>query len=127
MSTMHSANDSAANGQTASPPSGKAGPAIDAALAAVTREFHSLVADIEDLVQATGALTGEELARAKLKLKARVSAARSYIGDVAGDMSDQARSTAKSADAYVRAQPWRVIGVTAAAALLIGFLLGRRR
>ena len=127
MSTIYSANDSTANGQDAAHTPGKAGPAIDAALAALTREFHSLVADVEDLVQATGALTGEELARAKLKLQARVSAARTYIGDVAGDMSDKARNGAKSADAYVRAQPWRAIGVTAAAGLLIGFLLGRRR
>jgi ElaB/YqjD/DUF883 family membrane-anchored ribosome-binding protein len=127
MSTIFSANDSAANGQAAAPTPGKAGPAIDAALAALTREFHSLVADVEDLVQATGALTGEELARAKLKLQARVSAARSYIGDVAGDMTDRARGGVKSADAYVRAQPWRAIGITAAAGLLLGFLLGRRR
>jgi ElaB/YqjD/DUF883 family membrane-anchored ribosome-binding protein len=42
-------------------------------------------------------------------------------------MSDRARSSAKSADDYVRAQPWRVIGITAAAGLLIGFLFGRRR
>jgi ElaB/YqjD/DUF883 family membrane-anchored ribosome-binding protein len=127
MSTTHSANDSAANGHAAPHTPGKAGPAVDAALSALTREFHSLVADVEDLVQATGALTGEELARAKVKLQARVSAARTYLGDVAGDMSDRARSGAKSADAYVRAQPWRVIGATAAAGLLIGFLLGRRR
>jgi ElaB/YqjD/DUF883 family membrane-anchored ribosome-binding protein len=127
MTTNFSASESAANGQAGGPTPGKAGPAVDAALSALTREFHNLVADVEDLVQATSALTGEELARAKLKLQARVTAARAYIGDVANDMSEQVRSGATSADDYVRAQPWRVIGITAAAALLIGFLFGRRR
>jgi ElaB/YqjD/DUF883 family membrane-anchored ribosome-binding protein len=100
---------------------------VDAALSALTREFQSLLADVEDLVHATSALTGEELARAKLKLQARVTAARAYVGTVANDLSDRAIGGAKSADEYVRNQPWRVIGFTAAAGLLIGFLLGRRR
>jgi ElaB/YqjD/DUF883 family membrane-anchored ribosome-binding protein len=127
MSTTFSANESTANGHAGAPASGKARPAIDAALSSLTREFHSLVADVEDLVQATGALTGEELARAKLKLQARVSAARDYLGGVADDMTERARSGVQSADSYVRAQPWKAIGITAAAGLLIGFLLGRRR
>jgi ElaB/YqjD/DUF883 family membrane-anchored ribosome-binding protein len=32
----------------------------------------------------------------------------------------------KVADDYVREQPWQAMGITAAAGLLIGFLLGRR-
>jgi ElaB/YqjD/DUF883 family membrane-anchored ribosome-binding protein len=127
MTTSFSTSDSAANGQAGLQTPGNAGPAVDAALSALTREFHSLVADVEELVQATSALTGEELARAKLKLQARVRAARAYAGTVASNVSDRAVSGAKSADDYVRAQPWRVIGFTAAAAVLIGFLLGRRR
>jgi ElaB/YqjD/DUF883 family membrane-anchored ribosome-binding protein len=125
--TTFSTSDTAANGQAGLHTPGKAGPAVDAALAALTREFQSLVADVEDLIQATSALTGEELARAKLKLQARIGAARAYVGNVAGDLSDRAVSGAKSADDYVRAQPWRAIGITAAAAVVIGFLLGRRR
>jgi ElaB/YqjD/DUF883 family membrane-anchored ribosome-binding protein len=126
--TAHSSKlESAPNGHAGGATPGKAGPAVDAALSAVTREFQNLVADVEDLVQATSALTGEELTRAKVKLQARVSAARAYLGSVASDITEQARSGAKSADDYVRAQPWRAIGITAGAGLLIGFLLGRRR
>jgi ElaB/YqjD/DUF883 family membrane-anchored ribosome-binding protein len=127
MTTHLSASETASNGQAGASAPRTAGPAVDAALAAVTREFHNLVADVEELVHATSALTGEELARAKVKLQARVSAARTYLGSVASDMSERARSSAQSADKYVRAQPWRAVGITAAAGLLIGFLLGRRR
>jgi ElaB/YqjD/DUF883 family membrane-anchored ribosome-binding protein len=127
MTTNSSATEPSTNGQAGAATPGTAGPAVDAALSALTQEFQNLVADVEELVQATSALTGEELSRAKLKLQARVSAARAYLGTFANDMSDRARSSAKSADDYVRAQPWRVIGITAAAGLLIGFLFGRRR
>jgi ElaB/YqjD/DUF883 family membrane-anchored ribosome-binding protein len=123
----NSSGDGAAHAHAGGSSSEKAGPAVDAALSAITNEFRSLVADVEDLVEATSALTGEELARAKLKLQARISAARAYVGDAASGLSERARNTAKSADAYVHEQPWRVIGITAAAGLLIGFLLGRRR
>jgi ElaB/YqjD/DUF883 family membrane-anchored ribosome-binding protein len=127
MSANFSTVEPASNGQAGGPTPGNAGPAVDAALSAVTREFQNLVADVEDLVKATSALTGEELARAKLKLQARVSAARAYLGTIASDLSDRARSGVQSTDEYVRAQPWTAIGITAAAGLLIGFLLGRRR
>ena len=47
-------------------------------------------------------------------------------GDAVGALSDQARNTVKAADSYVRGQPWQAIGITAAVAVFIGFLLGRR-
>jgi ElaB/YqjD/DUF883 family membrane-anchored ribosome-binding protein len=127
MTIKHGSSDGVGNGHVGSSTTSTSGPAVDAALSALTNEFRSLVADVEDLVQATGSLTGEELARAKQKLQARISAARDYVGDAATSIADRARNTAKSANNYVHEQPWQVIGITAAAGLLIGFLLGRRR
>jgi ElaB/YqjD/DUF883 family membrane-anchored ribosome-binding protein len=66
------------------------------------------------------------LARAKANLSARVAAARAFVEEMPGTISDRARNTVKVADDYVREQPWQAMGVTAAAGLLIGFLLGRR-
>jgi len=66
------------------------------------------------------------LARAKANLYARVAAARAFVEEMPAAVSDRARNTVKSADGYVRGQPWQSIGVTAAVGLLIGFLLGRR-
>jgi len=113
------------NGHTigSTPPKGAA---ADAAPSGITQEFQNFVADMEDLIESSTSLTGEDLARAKAKLYARVAAARALVEEMPGALSDQARNTVKAADSYVRGQPWQAIGITAAVAVFIGFLLGRR-
>lgn len=100
--------------------------AADAAPSGVTHEFRNFVADMEDLIKAATSLTGDDLARAKTNLYARVTAARAFVEEMPEAISDRARNTVKAADGYVREQPWQSIGITAAVGLLIGFLLGRR-
>jgi ElaB/YqjD/DUF883 family membrane-anchored ribosome-binding protein len=101
-------------------------PAADAAPSGITQEFKNLVADMEDLIKASSSLTGDDLARAKTKLYARVATARAFLEGMPATISDRAGETVKVADGYIREQPWQAIGMTAAAGVLIGFLLGRR-
>ena len=81
---------------------------------------------MEDLIKASTSLTGDDLARAKANLSARVAAARAFAAEIPGTISDRARNTVRVTDGYVREQPWQAIGITAAVGLLIGVLLGRR-
>jgi ElaB/YqjD/DUF883 family membrane-anchored ribosome-binding protein len=113
------------NGHTigATPPKG---PAPDAAPSGITQEFQNFVADMEDLIESSTSLTGEDFARVKAKLYARVAAARALLEEMPGAFSAQARNTVKAADSYVRGQPWQAIGITAALGVFIGLLLGRR-
>jgi ElaB/YqjD/DUF883 family membrane-anchored ribosome-binding protein len=101
-------------------------PAADATPSGTTHEFQSFVADMEDLLKASTSLTGDELARAKANIYARVARARASVGEMSEAVSARVRNTAKVADGYVREQPWQTLGITAAVGLLIGFLLGRR-
>jgi ElaB/YqjD/DUF883 family membrane-anchored ribosome-binding protein len=98
----------------------------DGAQSGVAREYHAFVSDVEDLVSSATSMTGEDFARAKAQLSARISAARASIGRAGSAMADKARSGAKVTDHYVRDQPWQAVGISAVAGLLIGFLLGRR-
>lgn len=115
----------AANGHSAESTSATRA-AADGSSSGIAREFQDFVADMQDLLQATTSLTGEDLARAKANLQARVASAKAFIEEMPGVLSDRARDTAKVADGYVRNQPWQAIGITAALGLLIGFLAGRR-
>jgi ElaB/YqjD/DUF883 family membrane-anchored ribosome-binding protein len=94
--------------------------------AAVSREYHAFLADIDTLVSSATSMTTEELARAKAKLVDYVASARTSASKVGSAIADKARSGAKVTDVYVRGQPWQAVGITAVAGLLIGFLLGRR-
>ena len=102
------------------------GTSADTEHSGVAREYHAFVSDVEDLISSATSLTGEDLARAKAKLSARITAARASIVRAGGAVSEQVRSGAKATDSYVRAQPWQAVGISAAAGLLIGYLLGRR-
>jgi ElaB/YqjD/DUF883 family membrane-anchored ribosome-binding protein len=125
MQTEPLTTEPASNGHSAGATPTKS-PAVDAALSGITKEFQNFVADMEDLIKASTSLTGDDLARAKANLSARVAAARAFVEEMPGAISDRARNSVKVADDYVREQPWQAMGITAAAGLLVGFLLGRR-
>lgn len=98
----------------------------DTAQSGVAREYQAFVSDVEDLISSATSLTGEDLARAKARLGARIASARASIGKVSSAVTDQVRSGAMATDSYVRTQPWQAVGISAAAGILIGYLLGRR-
>lgn len=90
-------------------------------------EFHSFVADIEDLVKATTTLTGADLAEAKAKLDERISAARGTVADMSDAIAAKGRVAAQAADGFVHEHPWQAIGIGAALGVLVGFALARRQ
>ncbi len=93
---------------------------------AVARQFQAFVSDVEDLLSSATAMTAEDFATAKAKLSARISAARASVGGAGITVAERVRSGAKASDQFVRNQPWRAVGISAIAGLLIGLLLGRR-
>ncbi|MDP3848684.1 MAG: hypothetical protein Q8R10_19880 [Pseudomonas sp.] len=92
----------------------------------VSREFHNLITDIEDLIKDTATLTGDELAQTKVMLTARVNAAKEVLAGLGNTVSEQVRKNSERTNEYVHAQPWRAIGGVAAVAFVLGLLLNRR-
>lgn len=90
-------------------------------------EFHSFVADIEDMVKATTTMTGEDLAQAKAKLNARVSQAKEAAAEMGNAAVQQARDAARVTDGFVHENPWQAIGIGAVLGLVIGFALASRK
>jgi ElaB/YqjD/DUF883 family membrane-anchored ribosome-binding protein len=126
MHTEPTLTELASNGHSAGSRPTK-NPAADTPPSGITQEFQNFVADMEDLIKENTSLTGEDLARARANLHARVAAARAFVEEMPEAISARARNTLRVADGYVREQPWQTIGITAAVGVLIGFLLGRSR
>lgn len=121
---MQSRNTEAGtNGQGDATPIGSA---VATAGSAMSREFTNVLADAEDLLKATTAISGEDLARIRAQLTKGVAAARQSIEEMGTAVADGARKTAKATDTYVHEQPWKAIGVSAAVAFLLGMLIARR-
>ena len=82
-----------------------ANPAAAGTLAGAAHEVQAFVADV-----------GE-----------RVGAARRSVEEMSDAVVARTRQRVRAADDYVHDQPWKVIGAGAAAGVLIGWLLARRR
>jgi len=93
---------------------------------AIAREYHALLSDLEHLIGTATSMSSEELSSAKAALGARIDAARSTIGHAGEVVMDRAKRSARATDEFVNERPWQSVGIAAAAALLIGFMLGRR-
>jgi len=100
--------------------------ALAAARSGVSQEFHNVLADIEDLIKATTSLTGDELARVRAKLNARIAVARQSLEEMGGAIAQQARQAATVTNDYVHAEPWKAIGAGAVVGFLLGVVLARR-
>lgn len=92
----------------------------------IAQEFKHFLADIEELIEATTSLTGEDLARAKAKLTERIQTARDSAEAMGHKVMTRTRETAAATDRYVHEQPWKAVGISALLGLLTGALLARR-
>lgn len=92
----------------------------------ISREFHDLVADIEDLVKQTASLSGEELNLARTRLAELIASAKTSAEDMGGAVAQRARRSAAATNNYVHEQPWKAIGIGATVGLLLGVVLARR-
>jgi ElaB/YqjD/DUF883 family membrane-anchored ribosome-binding protein len=78
-----------------------------------------LANDVEELLKATAAQSGERIAEARARAQAAIVRARTVA-------VEQGKQAAQTTDQYVRENPWAAIGVSAAIGLLVGLLIGRR-
>lgn len=82
-------------------------------------DIRVLAADVEELVKATAAQSGDRLAAARSRVQEALANAR----DVA---VVQGRSAALATDRYVKDNAWSAVSVSAGIALIVGILIGRR-
>ena len=92
----------------------------------VSREFHNVLADIEDMIKETTSLTGDDLARARDKLNARITTAKASAEAMGDGLMQRARHTASATNTYLHEQPWKAVGAGAAIAFLLGLVIARR-
>lgn len=101
---------------------------IKEASADISQEFKTFVADVESMIKETASLTGDDLARAQIKLNQRIVAAKQHINkaghSIAHQAAEQTRKAAVRTNEYVHEQPWAVIGTGAVVSFVLGLLLG---
>jgi ElaB/YqjD/DUF883 family membrane-anchored ribosome-binding protein len=89
-------------------------------------DLHTVIHDAEELLRTTAGQAGEHIAQARAKAEASLQSARSLLAALGDSAAARARNAARSADSYVRGNPWVAVGTGAAVGLLLGLLLARR-
>jgi ElaB/YqjD/DUF883 family membrane-anchored ribosome-binding protein len=93
----------------------------------LVQDLRVLVADAEALLAATAGQAGEKIAELRAQAQNAVNRARARLSALEDEFTTKVRDSARATDEYVRANPWRAVGIAAGAGLLLGVLLSWRR
>jgi len=92
---------------------------MNAPVEKVVGDVNLLAADIEELVKATAAQSGEKIAEARARVQHALAGAKDTV-------VVRGAETARATDRYVHENAWKAVGIAAGGALLVGLLIGRR-
>ncbi len=94
---------------------------------AVGDDLRDLIEQAEAMLQSLGGQTGEAAQRLRERVQATIGSARSRLASLEGDARALTDHAADTADRYVRGNPWAAVAIAAAAGVIAGALLSRRR
>jgi ElaB/YqjD/DUF883 family membrane-anchored ribosome-binding protein len=91
----------------------------------LAEDLKAVVADVEELLKATANQTGERIAAARAKVEESLKAAKDRLVEQESAVMAKTKAVAKAADDLVRANPWKALGIVAAAGFVLGLLAAR--
>jgi ElaB/YqjD/DUF883 family membrane-anchored ribosome-binding protein len=88
-------------------------------------DLKAVVADAEELVKVTASHTEERIAAARAKAEESLKAAKARLAEQEGAVMAKTRAAAKATEDYVRANPWKAVGIAAGAGFVLCLLATR--
>lgn len=85
-----------------------------------------VLTDVEDLLKAATTATGETALALREKAADKLRLAGEKLGKLQEAALIKGKAAARKTDDYVHANPWKAVGVAAAAGFLIGLLVNRK-
>ena len=92
----------------------------------VGRDVQNVVSEAQELLKTVKDEGASKLDDVKTKLSAQYDVAREKFGEIQTTVQEGAKVAMTTTDEYVRSNPWRAVGIAAAAGAIIGFLASRR-
>lgn len=89
-------------------------------------DVKTVVADAEALLKQAKSAGAESYAAVRSELEDRLAETIVHLQEVQEELRFRARIAARAADTYVHENPWKSMGVVAAAGVVVGLLLSRR-
>jgi ElaB/YqjD/DUF883 family membrane-anchored ribosome-binding protein len=92
----------------------------------IARDIQNVVTDAQELLKTVHSEGGSKLSEVKVKVQQQLDSAKQMLGEIQTTVNDGAKVAIDTTDAYVRSNPWRAVGISAALGALVGFLAARR-
>ena len=89
-------------------------------------DMKVVLADVEDLLKSAAAATGDTAAALRENASIKLKAATEKLTGLQEAALLKGKEAVKMTDEYVHANPWKAVGVAAAAGFLIGLLANRK-
>lgn len=89
-------------------------------------EVASVVSDAQDMLQRANSETAEKARALRSDVEAQLLRAKLRLQELQGKAVERTRAAAKVTDAYVRENPWQVLGAAALVGFLVGVAISRR-
>ncbi len=91
----------------------------------LVEDLKAVVADAEELLKATANQTGERITAARAKAEESLKAAKARLAEQEGAVMAKTRAAANATEDYVRANPWKAVGIAAGAGFVLCLLATR--
>lgn len=89
-------------------------------------DLKSVIQDAENWLRHGSQMTGEEFQAAKAKFERTLTSAKADLIRLEETVVEKTKEAAKATDEYVHENPWKAIGIGAAAGVIIGMLIARK-
>lgn len=92
----------------------------------VGRDVQNVVTEAQELLKTVKDEGSSRLDEARTMVSTQVDHAREKLGEIQTTVQEGAKVAMTTTDEYVRSNPWRAVGIAAAAGAILGFLASRR-
>jgi ElaB/YqjD/DUF883 family membrane-anchored ribosome-binding protein len=89
-------------------------------------ELRLMAADAEELLVSAANQTGEGAAAARARIQKTLHVVKARLATAETAVIERTRQAAKATDEYVHDNPWKAIGISACAGVIVGMLVARR-
>jgi ElaB/YqjD/DUF883 family membrane-anchored ribosome-binding protein len=101
-------------------------PEINADVDRLREDFRTFVSDCQTLLKNASSLSGEGASIARAELSKRMADAQVRLGEMRQSANDRAMRVRESTEDYVRREPFKALGIAAAAGAVVALILSRR-
>ena len=89
-------------------------------------DFKVVVSDAEELLKLTANQAGDKLNVVRGRVEESLTNAKAQLSEVEGMMLERTREAVEATDEYIKANPWRSVGIAAGVGMIVGMVIARR-